>query len=1078
VRRSGAGFVLRRAGAQRVVLGAAFVTILLATTVLALTSMYVGSVTETALRRTLSEATPPDRTMALSVGVDTAQEVRTQDTRVRTALDRAFETVDTSVYGSAVSASYALPVDAGAEVKDLAVFASYQGLRDRANLVAGRWPAPAADGPIPVALSEPAARELDLQPGDTLRLVNRLTDQPASASVTGVYEVAEPESTYWLGDTLGTEGVQAGTSFTTYGPLVTDRQTFVDRLAEDATVHWRVDPALGELTVDDLSALQAGVAALTATELPEGVLVDSGLGELLESVEIPLLVGRSAVAMPSALLVLLAGYALFLTTRLLGEHRAGETALLRSRGVSSRQLLGHSVREALLLTVPAALAAPWLGALLLRGYDRFTPFVGEAARLSASPDATTWLVAGLAAVSAALVLVLPGWSSATTFVQTGQARGRHPARSAAQRAGFDLLLLGLAGLAYWQLARYGSPLLADVTGQLAIDPLLVLAPALVLVAAAVVALRLLPLVSAVAERVAARSRGAIAALGIWELSRRVRRHTGPALLLVLTTAIGTFSITYAAAWTGSQQDQADFLAGADLRLSELPDGTTEADVRDLPGVVDAMPAIRSTVRPGGLETELVALDVARADPVVELRDDLAATPLDELTDRLVDARPALPALPVPTAATTLDIPIQVRTVGDFDPAVQPAAVLADGNDVLHRVTFAERPADSGSRRLRMHLDRYADPVRLVAVQVRHAGAFVGGPGAPPVNDTLAVRFGPPVAVGTGPLTRSVTSNWNASFSDTTDIPPDVPALEVREDGTVVASLDPGCCEQVLFSFALSDPAADERAVSIPAVVSSDLAGTLGADTSNERYSFVVTTGSAELRLRVVGVVDGVPTAESGGSPAVVVDLPTLSAAMYQQTGSVPEVAEWWLAVDGDDTDSVVAAVEADDRLSGATVVDRLALGDELRADPVGSGILGALVIGSLAAATFAVIGFAVSISVSAGERRTELALLRAVGAGPRQLTRMLGIEQAVLVGIGLVVGSAIGVLVARLVVPLVTLTDQAVRPFPAVVVPLPWLRLAVFAAAVVGLLAVVLVGLTALLRRRVVTADLRLGEDV
>jgi len=131
----------------------------------------------------------------------------------------------------------------------------------------------------------------------------------------------------------------------------------------------------------------------------------------------------------------------------------------------------------------------------------------------------------------------------------------------------------------------------------------------------------------------------------------------------------------------------------------------------------------------------------------------------------------------------------------------------------------------------------------------------------------------------------------------------------------------------------------------------------------------------------------------------------------------------------------------------------------------------------VAAAAFAVIGFAVSISVSAGERRNEVALLRAVGAGPRQLTRMLGIEQAVLVGIGLVVGAMIGVLVARLVVPLVILTDRAVRPFPAVEVPLPWPRLGVFALVVVGLLALVLVGVTALLRRRTVTADLRLGDD-
>ena len=68
----------------------------------------------------------------------------------------------------------------------------------------------------------------------------------------------------------------------------------------------------------------------------------------------------------------------------------------------------------------------------------------------------------------------------------------------------------------------------------------------------------------------------------------------------------------------------------------------------------------------------------------------------------------------------------------------------------------------------------------------------------------------------------------------------------------------------------------------------------------------------------------------------------------------------------------------------------------LATDPVALGIIGALGIGFVAAALFAIVGFVVSASVSARERINEFALLRALGLSSGQLSVWLSLENAVL----------------------------------------------------------------------------------
>ena len=173
-------------------------------------------------------------------------------------------------------------------------------------------------------------------------------------------------------------------------------------------------------------------------------------------------------------------------------------------------------------------------------------------------------------------------------------------------------------------------------------------------------------------------------------------------------------------------------------------------------------------------------------------------------------------------------------------------------------------------------------------------------------------------------------------------------------------------------------------------------------------------GSDGPALGVVGATRGFPTLPSGAG-GVIVDYPTYAAAAWLADGTILAPTEWWVDVNG-------PAAQVADRLaappfSSVRVVDRAARARELSTDPVALGISGALYIGFVAAAVFAVIGFAVSSAISATERRTEFAVLRSLGLSGRQLSGALALEGGLTAGLALAAGIALGLVLAWLVLP-------------------------------------------------------------
>ncbi|RJK96034.1 ABC transporter permease [Vallicoccus soli] len=921
--------------------------------------------------------------------------------------------------------------------------------------MSGSWPGPpAADGAVPAALPAAAARALGVRPGDALAVTDRLTGTTRRVVLTGTFEVAPRDARRWPDGDLLAAGRRAGGETVAYGPLVVDPAALAGERVEG---RWRAEPGTAGLRAGDADAVAAALRALPAA-LP-GAQVDAPLLDALDGVRRPLLAGRASTLVPAVQVALLALLALAHSARLVAEHRAGEAGLLRARGLSRAGWLGLAAREALLVAAPGALLAPPLAALLLRALGL---------REGAAPPAA-WAVSLAVAVAGALVLVLP---SAAQGAAAAPARVRPLLRPGGDAA--LLAVVALAGLALWQLERYGSPLASDGDG-VRVDPLLVVAPALGLLAAALLALRAVPWAAGAWARRAARGPGLLPALAGWQVSRRPARYTGPALVLVLALSVGALAVVLSSSWRAAERDQADFAAGADVRAVA---GTGQGDLRATArgaGASAVLPVLRRQERRAGGDRTLLAVDAAAAPAVVRLREDLAGAPLADLLAPLVAGRPQPPALALggggrlsaevalrrsrTAAPPRSSLPPALagpagRTAAVEDAAVV-SAVLRDADGLLARRPLGTVPVDGRARTVAAELPGGHD---LLALEASYAVPQLVDAAAPPARLHLDLAG---AALGGAPLDLG---GWTARVVPAPGLSAAPEVLAARASGaaarvTALSGADDGRGRAVVLGLAPGPVAAPAP---LPAVVTRALADGAGAGPGD---LLDLGVPGARVQARVEHVVEALPTVDPGAYGGVLVDLPSYAVAVHAALAEVPGPTETWASAPAGGGAALAAALRADPQLAGGEVVERAALRAAYADDPVAVGVSGALLIAFACGLAFALVGLAVDAAVAVRERRAELAVLRALGTPPSALARLLAGEQVALVVVGTLLGVLLGTAVAALVVPAVTVAAGGTRPVPPVLVVAPWGPLALLAAGVGGALVLLVLAAAALARR-------------
>jgi hypothetical protein len=716
-------------------------------------------------------------------------------------------------------------------------------------------------------------------------------------------------------------------------------------------------------------------------------------------------------------LAVLAGVGALTLTR-----QAFELSVLHSRGFSRRSLLLAQAIQAVL----AALVAFPIGLLIgmglasLAGHSNGPTLPGVLFPVQLNGSAEL-LGAVAAAVGALILLLLSLPYVSRTVLEERRAVSRED-RPLLSRVPVELMVLPVGIFAFVQLRGGTKP----EPGSGAIDPLVLLAPTLLLFAASFLALRLLLFVFRRMDRRIGRSGRVPIYLAGRKLSRAPGAGFAAALLLLLAMGLLVVSTSYRAIVLRNHQDAAHTIVGADWNVQVSPPEDVVPAIDDMPA--NTTPVIRTEPDLGDGSYPLPPTALA-IDPDTYMtggwwRPDFSRTPIDRILESL---RTPSFGYELPAGADTLTISLGVPKVAA---GAGVTATVIDDDGVTH--TPDTQPITAGSGTYRIPL---ASGTRLLSISLQ-ADTTLDLPFRFPLKIANADIDGAPL-----PLDEWVPLTWRGSgghFVSTAD--------GFRFDVQIGAGR--------VFAGLIPRPAA------MPALVSTTVAAQV-------EDTFTVTLGGQKIELHQVAVATQFPSAIPN-SPFIVV--PT--RALLERELAVPEPGITLDEVWAMGSASPIEALRERGFVPGrevqraepieatlAQLPQSLAVGMNFTAAAGGVGLV--------------IIGVSASLYFAQRRRDFEFAALRAMGAERSQIWRTLMLEQGLLLGFAIVAGLGLGYLLLRLVMPYVGTSLGVSYPPPLLV--MDWTTLGVALATV---LVTTLLGLGLALRtllRSSVTGVLR-GE--
>ena len=1123
----------RRLRAAGLLLAVAGFGILAAVTVLATGALYSRALAEGGLRHSLAAADPVSlniQIVAQNRPLGPADYQRLRPLVEETAQDRLdFILRDMQRFGRAaadlpLTNEPVIPSPLLGGVTGRPFFLT--GFQEHSRLIAGRWPNPEPQTDesgrltLEVVVGEKTAGAMLWEVGSQAVLLPYPSDlfEQIALVVVGIAAPIDPAAEYWMGFPVHFSPREYAEVILM--PLYVPEAAFAQGLgARYPTLvgdyGWHLYLDTDVLTGDKVASTRAAIQGLER-ELNKNVprsltltrLENSRDTGLLASYQRALIRARVPIYLFISLVALVILYFLALVAGLLAQTRRAEAGLLRSRGAAGGQVGGVLTTAEILLTLLAIAAGPLLALLIFRGLLQaaIDPWGGlDAAAVGLGAD--MFLLGGLGGLAGLAVLLLSNAALARRgLLDFLRERARPPTHPWWQRYYIDLLLVLLLALVGWQTAQRGGFLDRELAGrEIALDPALLLTPALALLAAAVLLLRILPMLLRILAWLTRRIAPAWAAWALTRMAREPLPYAALAALLMLAAALGVFGAAFQSTLTRSQQEQALFRAGGDLVVTVVAPTREMADnLRGLPAVRAFSPVLRESVTlldgQPGRSAGLLAVNPATFPETAWFRADLAPPGKDlaELLTPLRRGQSPLPDLSGRRAAGVL-IPESADRVGLW---VNTAAL--GGSIVTQTLRLNIRIADAGGRYTSLDLgDIDLGGRGLGFPPATPSPAADGGtaawtyyaadlptdqPGLEPPYSVAALYFigkslyrMPPGVIYLDDLTAEPG-------------PPDSPAGIVIEDfaelGRWQAMPQAGETADTLeirsqagrnggqgLAFAWQDPILREpRGIltppgpfPLPAIGGPGLA--VG-------QQLRLDTGRQLVPVVIADKVDYFPTAGGGRQPFLIVSLAAWDAYTARLPQGLPRLPrEYWLALESDADRAQVIQSAREATSVSATIRDRARLVDQARRNPLAGGGWDGLTWLSLAALVLAAT-LALSVHALAAVRagRVELIVARALGFSRRQLAAALLLERLLVAAGGLPAGAILGVLLSRWTLGLLGQTTAG-RPL---VPPLALtLQEGIIAAALLSLGAAVLlsIGLAAGAALRLRPADILRGGE-
>jgi hypothetical protein len=976
-------FLLRRFVAQRLLGLAVVTTLAFSVGVLVAGPIYADAAREAILSSQISGAAPTVRNARLQLFGDAEFDHAAADAAITDAVEEL--PVGTVVRQGLSEVRFGST--AGPSIPIL----SREGIDEHLTI---RGEAPGADG---VLLHVGLARTQGVRRGDRIAIIGP-TDEERELVVTGTFEVTDGDEPYWF----GSQSPLPAPDSTQPQPIVVQPATLIEATSQlGLTTQYSWDAYLELQGIPFVRAeavpgnLQAIFDRLQATSELSGLTLVSGLATLLDLVRqrvadlaVPILLVVFQIG--AVTLAVLAGVGALALTR-----QAFELSVLHSRGFRRGVLLGAQAVQAILAGIVAfplgLLVGMGLASLASRANGPDLPTVLFPIRL----NPTGQLLGAIAAVvGAVILLVLSIPYVSRTVLEERRAASRED-RPVLARVPVELFVLPLGIFAFLQLRASEEPR----AGSGEIDPLILLAPTLLLFGASFLALRLLLLVFRVLDGRIGRTKR----LSRYLAGRRVGRSPGTgfaaALLLLLSVGLLVVSTSYRAIVLRNHEDAAHAQVGADWRIElAAPPNILSAIRRMPPGTT---PVVRTEPRfesgSFNLPPTALAIDPATYGSVGWWREDFAESPL---VDLLRDLRTPPFGQELPAGSSSIEIDMQA---GETARGLLMTVTAIDRNGIVR--TPPPQEIETGAGTYAYAVD---DATRLLSITIHRPS--LESPSEATFTFTSVAVDGQALPVDTWePLT------WRGSEG----------TVNTLGDG-VAYRMESGASDVIGGLLPPSDP--------VPIVVSPAVASAGGP-------TFVVNLGGQDVVVDPVGQARQFPSVIPN-APFVVISAP----ALLERAAAVPEpglvLNEVWA---GGET-SPLPALRREGFIPGR--VQRTAPIEGFLAQLPQSLALGLNFVSAAGGAGLVVVGVSAALYFAQRRRDYEFAALRAMGAAPGQIVRTLALEQLLLLGFAVAAGLGLGYLLLRLMMPHVGPSISVSYPPPVFL--MDWVSLGIALAAIVG----------------------------
>ena len=448
------------------------------------------------------------------------------------------------------------------------------GIEEHITLIEGKqFGESASEETLEVWLYPPLAEKMGVQVGDEFELVLNREGHALPIRVQGIWQAADPMEPFWFNNP--DQDFQ--------DKLLVRRQDYINYVEPLLPV--KVRAATWYIIFDETVVLPAQARDYAAGFQRAQSVISKYLPDA--RLNAPSLSLEQFVQRQDTLTILLLGfnipafgfllYFLLLTSAVIAYWQQREVAMLISRGMSRLSILNFTLIEELILFAIGLPLGLGLGVLLARLMGYTDGFLSLSPR-SPLPVSLRGLNIVLIFVTLGIVLLARLWPTVQATRQTVLDHEREHTRPGKgpfwYRYYLDMLLLIVTVYAYDQISQRGTLalLVQDRPEDLYRDPLLVLVPALFILTMALLTMRIFPLLMRLLDVGANLMPWLTLHLALRQLGRQHHSYINPLLLVIVSLALGVYTLSLAASLDQWLIDRIYYQTGADLTFTPYSEG--------------------------------------------------------------------------------------------------------------------------------------------------------------------------------------------------------------------------------------------------------------------------------------------------------------------------------------------------------------------------------------------------------------------------------------------------------------------------------------------------------------------------